>query len=75
MSKKDVHITPRAEGGWSVRREGAARASSNHDPQAAAVAAARSVARRDKVKFTLHGKDGRIRSKDSYDDDPYPPKG
>jgi hypothetical protein len=76
MSKKtNIHVTPRDDGGWSVRREGASRASSNHDTQAAAAAEGRATARREQGEFFLHGRDGHIRSRDSYGNDPYPPKG
>jgi hypothetical protein len=75
MSKKDVHVTPRSEGGWGVGREGAQRQSSLHDSQAAAAAEGRWLARQDSVEFNLHGRDGQIRQKDSYGNDPNLPNG
>jgi hypothetical protein len=75
MADKNVHVTPNPEGGWSVRRSGAQRASSRHDTQAAAEQEGRRLARQDKVEFNLHGRDGRVREKDSYGQDPHPPKG
>lgn len=74
---KNFHITPRDGGrdGWSVRREGADRASSVHGSQADAVDAAREMARREQGELFVHGRDGRIRSRDSYGNDPHPPKG
>ncbi|MBF4162577.1 DUF2188 domain-containing protein [Nocardioides acrostichi] len=73
--RKNVHVTPREDGRWSVSRDNASRASSVHDTQADAASAGRSTARRDQVEFLLHGRDGRIRERDSYGNDPYPPKG
>jgi hypothetical protein len=34
----------------------------------------RSIAKAQKAEFYIHGRDGRIREKDSYGKDPYPPK-
>ena len=34
-----------------------------------------SQARADHTEFLLHGRDGKIRERDSYGNDPYPPKG
>lgn len=75
MSKKDVHVTPRSDGGWGVGREGAQRQSSLHDTQAAAAAEGRRLARQDGVEFNLHGRNGQVREKDSYGNDPNPPRG
>lgn len=75
MSKKDVHVTPRSDGGWGVGRENAQRQSSLHDTQAAAAAEGRRLARQDGVEFNLHGRNGQVREKDSYGNDPNPPRG
>ncbi len=75
MTKKDVHVTPRADGDWNVLRAGGERASSVHRTQAEAEAAGRRLARQDQVEFNLHGRDGRIREKDSYGNDLNPPIG
>ncbi len=74
MANKGVHVTPR-DGRWAVEREGSQRASSLHDTQADAEAAGRATARREEVEFYLHGRDGQIRERDSYGNDPYPPRG
>ena len=75
MSKKDVHVTPRPNGGWGVDWEGAQRQSSLHDTQAAAATEGRRQARQDSVEFNLHGRNGQVREKDSYGNDSNPPKG
>lgn len=72
--EKPVHVVPDGER-WAVRREQARRASSLHDTQAAAEQAGRDLARRDQTEFLLHGRNGQIRERDSYGNDPYPPKG
>ncbi len=72
-SKKPVHVVPH-EGGWAVEREGNQRPSSVHRTQAEAEQVGRTTARRDQTEFNLHGRDGQIREKDSYGNDPNPPK-
>ena len=74
MSKKGQHVVPSA-GGWSVKKAGASRASSTHGTQQEAIAAATQIARKQKTELYIHGRDGRIRERNSYGSDPYPPKG
>jgi hypothetical protein len=63
--KHDVHVMPAAtRGGWIV--EHGRHRLSRHRTQRYAVKAGRLVARRAKVDLVTHGRDGRIRSKDSY---------
>jgi hypothetical protein len=70
---KPVHVVPRGDR-WAVEREGAERASSLHDTQAEAEKAGRPLARADQTEFYLHGRNGQIRERDSYGNDPNPPK-
>jgi hypothetical protein len=73
-SKKPVHVVPHDDG-WAVEREGAKRVSSVHSTQAEAEQAGRTTARNEETEFLLHGKNGQIRERDSYGNDPYPPPG
>lgn len=75
MRKPAVHVTPRGGEGWSVRREGNQRATSIEPTQAAAEQVARQIARREHTELLIHGRDGRIRERDSYGNDPFPPEG
>lgn len=78
MAKKPpVHVTPRNGGkdGWAVTREGNERATSRHRTQKEAEQAGRQTARREGTEFELHGRDGRVRERDSYGNDPHPPPG
>ena len=70
MSKKDQHVVPSTTGGWAVRRSGAERASKVFDTQKEAVAQARSVAKKEGSELYVHGKDGTIRQKSSFDKAP-----
>lgn len=74
MSKKGQHVVP-SESGWSVKRSGASRASSTHATQQEAIAAATQIARNQRTELYIHGRDGRIRERNSYGNDPHPPKG
>ncbi|MGH2964022.1 MAG: DUF2188 domain-containing protein [Solirubrobacterales bacterium] len=71
-------VSPDTEGGWSVHKPGASRASSHHDTQADAQGAARRYLHNDGGgELVTQGRDGRIRDKDTVPPghDPYPPKG
>ena len=43
--------------------------------QREAIEIARTIARKEQSELVIHGKDGRIRQKDSYGNDPFPPRG
>lgn len=75
MAKKPpVHTVPHGDG-WANRRAGSSRVSKAFDTKAEAQAAGRQTARRDKVEHLIHRKDGSIGDRNSYGNDPYPPKG
>lgn len=71
---KNIHITKRKDGKWSVKGEGDKRASSLHSTQKDALKTGRPIAKKNKSELVIHGEDGRIRDKDSYGNDPHPPK-
>lgn len=65
MAKRDVHIVREKESTrWDVKQGGEVK--STHRTQSAAIEKGTSIAKRDKVDVVTHGRDGRIRSKDSY---------
>ena len=74
MAKKSQHVVPQS-GKWAVRSAGAARASSVHSTQADAINAAKKIASNNGSELYIHGKDGRIRERNSYGADSHPPKG
>ena len=74
MSKKGQHVVP-SSSAWSVKKAGAGRATSVHTKQSEAIAAATQIARNQKTELYIHGRDGRIRKRNSYGNDPHPPKG
>jgi hypothetical protein len=64
----------RSGGGWAVRGERSGQITSKHRTQAAAIDAATSIARGQKSEVIIQGMDGKIRDRDSYGSDPFPPK-
>lgn len=74
MMSKNVHVVPR-NGDWAVRRGGAERDSSRHNTQAEAIDAGRRMAQRESAELVIHGRNGQIRERDSFGNDPHPPKG
>jgi hypothetical protein len=71
---KNQHVVP-ADGGWGVRGEGNGRLTSHHENQSEAINIARDIARNQQSELFVHGRNGQIRERDSYGNDPYPPKG
>lgn len=74
MAKKNQHVVPHPQG-WAVKSEGSSKASSVHSTQAEAIAQGRKVAQNQSSELLIHGRDGRIRARDSHGNDPHPPRG
>ena len=74
MTKKAQHVVPRG-GHWSVRSTGASRVSATFATQDEAINVARARARAQGTELYIHGRDGRIRERNFYGDDPLPTKG
>ena len=68
------HVVKRPDGNWAVKGEGNKRASSLQPTQERAIRDATRIARREGAEVVIHGRDGKIRDKDSYGRDPYPPR-
>ena len=74
MSKTSKHVVPSPSGGWAVRNTGATRASRTFDTQTEAVKYGRTVAKKEHSELYIHGRDGTIKNKNSYGNDPLPPR-
>lgn len=74
MTRKDIHVTHRRDGAWAVKGSGDERASSLHSTQEGAIEAARPLAERNRSELVIHGRDNLIRDKESYGNDPCPPR-
>ena len=74
MSGRNQHVVPHP-GGWAVKGAGSERATSVHGTQAEAIDRARGIAQNQSSELLIHGRNGRIRERDSYGGDPFPPEG
>ncbi|OQK16252.1 hypothetical protein AU255_14245 [Methyloprofundus sedimenti] len=74
METISQHVVKDADGGWSVKKGGASRASKHFDTQNEAIVWGRNVAKNQHAEFYIHGKDGKIREKDSYGNDSFTSK-
>ena len=72
--KKNQHVVPHSEG-WAVKGAGNSKATSVHSTQAEAIDRARDIAQNQQSELLVHGRNGQIRERDSYGNDPYPPAG
>ncbi len=74
-NKKNVHVTYSKEtSNWGVKSEGSSRATSRHDTKAEALDAGRDIAQNRKGELYIHNMNGKISDRDSYGNDPNPPK-
>ena len=60
------HVVPH-EDGWAIKREGNKTYSSTHRKQSTAIRKAKTMARRHKADVIIHGENGAIRDRLSYD--------
>lgn len=75
MTKKaNIWVTQHATGGWQTKKENSERASTVTKTQKEAIQVAITQAKKEHVEVIVQGTDGKIRSKDSYGNDPNPPK-
>lgn len=73
--KRTQHIVHNNNGGWNVKAFGASRATKHFETKASAINYGRDIAKKQHTELFIHGKNGRIQSRDSYGHDPFPPKG
>jgi uncharacterized protein DUF2188 len=66
---RNQHVVPR-DGGWAVKPEGGQRASSIHGTLREAIDRGREISRNQHSELLVHGRDGRIRERDSHGHDP-----
>jgi len=71
---KNQHVVPYKDK-WAVRGERNQKVTSIHNTQEEARQAARKIAINQKSEVIIHRPNGQIRDKDSYGNDPFPPKG
>lgn len=69
------HVTPHPDGGWQVKAAGASRATVRTDTQAQAIDYGRQIAINQNAELFIHNTKGQIRDRNSYGNDPFPPRG
>ena len=74
MSGRGQHVVRRGKQ-WAIRKSGAERVTRKFDTQAEAITVAREIARNQRTELYVHGRDGRIRERNSYGNDGFPPRG
>lgn len=72
---KSQHVTPHPSGGWQVKGAGNKRATVRTSTQKEAISVARQISKNKGAEMVIHRTNGRIREKNSYGNDPFPPKG
>ncbi len=68
------HVVPHGNK-WAVKGSGNDKVTRVTDTKTEAINIARQISRNQATELFIHGKDGRIQSRDSHGNDPYPPQG
>lgn len=71
---KNQHVTPHPDG-WQVKGAGNSKATAVTKTQAEANEIAKEIAKNQQSEVLIHGRDGKIRDKNSYGNDPENIKG
>jgi len=71
--KRNQHVVPN-NGKWAVKGEGNTKNTANTSTQGEAINIAKRIAENQKSEVVIHNRKGVIRDKDSYGNDPNPPK-
>jgi uncharacterized protein YdaT len=74
MAGKNQHVV-RREDGWGVRGAGNSRDTVRTGTQREAIERAREIAQNQGSEVVIHRENGQIRERNSYGNDPFPPKG
>ena len=71
---KNVHIT-KSGSQWKVLTAGAEKASALFRTQKEAIRRGTEIAQNRKSEILIHGRDGKIRERNTLGNDPFPPRG
>ena len=73
MTQKQQHIVP-VDGEWGIKKGGSNRLTEVFDKKEDAVDAGREIARNQGAEFFIHDRHGIIKERESYGNDPFPPR-
>lgn len=71
---KNMHVVPHKDG-WAVKGEGNSKATVVATTQREAIQRGTQISKNQESELFIHGKNGQIRERNSFGNDPYPPKG
>lgn len=74
MLRKSYHVIANINGGWNVKRTDAERATRSFASQKDAIEYGRNISKSHSMDLVIHGRDGRLSSKEFYGNDPNPPR-
>jgi hypothetical protein len=74
MARKNQHVVPHGKD-WAVKGEGNSRATAVHKTQAEAIKVATKIAKSERSEVLIHNQKGQIRERNTFGNDPFPPKG
>jgi len=72
--KRNQHVVKHLKG-WAVKGAKSSKANKVVNTQAEAIIIAKKIAKNQASEMFIHGRDGKIRERNSYGKDPFPPKG
>jgi hypothetical protein len=70
---KNQYVVPTKDG-WGVKGEGNSKLTVKTDTKADALKIGKEIAKNQQSELTILGKDGKIQNKNSYGNDPFPPR-
>jgi len=71
---KSQHVVPTPDGRWGVKGEGNSRFTKVTNTKSEAQKIGKDIAINQSSELVIHGRNGRIQDKDSYGNDPFPPR-
>ena len=71
---KNQWVSPTSNGKWKVHGEKSSKATKVFDNKSQAVEFGKGIAKNQQSELIVQKKDGKIQSKDSYGNDPLPPR-
>ena len=76
MANKNIHtVYNRERTMWENKKEGSSAPLSSHHTKEKALDRGEHIAEGRNVEHFIHGKDGKIQERNSYGNDPFPPRG
>lgn len=74
MAKRNQHVVPHKDG-WGVRGANTERITKITETKNEATKIAKTIAKNQGSELFIHRGDGKFQSRDSYGNDPFPPRG